>query len=392
LKLCDITQFYAPRSGGVKRYLHEKIRFIQTRAEHHQHVLIFPGARNEITTSERSRIYSIASPLASRSSRYRVLLNLRAVSEILERERPDIIESADPYQLGWSTAAIARMLRIPAIAFYHSHFSEAYLQPLAECFGARGTQLVEAAARQYVRELYNRFALTLVSSFALAATLREWGIRNVRAVHLGVDTTVFYANTNTAGTRDSLGLPTASTLLLYVGRLATEKNVPLLLEAFAILDRRRPGEFHLLVIGDGRERARLEQLKRSSAAVTWIPYCADPADLARYYRAADLFVHSGIRETFGLAALESQACGTPVVGIAGSRMDEVILHDQSFWAPEKTPAALAGAIEAAARQDLAAIGLTASHAVREQYAWPHVFEQLFCIYAEVCAEYRRPTE
>jgi alpha-1,6-mannosyltransferase len=243
-----------------------------------------------------------------------------------------------------------------------------------------------------VRELYNRFALTLVSSFALAATLREWGIRNVRAVHLGVDTTVFYANTNTAGTRDSLGLPTASTLLLYVGRLATEKNVPLLLAAFAILDRRRPGEFHLLVIGDGRERARLEQLKRSSAAVTWIPYCADPADLARYYRAADLFVHSGIRETFGLAALESQACGTPVVGIAGSRMDEVILHDQSFWAPEKTPAALAGAIEAAARQDLAAIGLTASHAVREQYAWPHVFEQLFCIYAEVCAEYRRPTE
>ena len=65
--------------------------------------------------------------------------------------------------------------------------------------------------------------------------------------------------------------------------------------------------------------------KRACPNVTWMRYCTDSFDLARYYRAADLFVHPGTQETFGLVALESQACGTPVVGIRGSYMDRIIL-------------------------------------------------------------------
>ena len=100
MKLCDLTQFYSPLSGGVKRYLHEKIRYIQ-RATTDQHLLVIPGARSERIESERSRIYTIRSPLFSRRSRYRALLNLRAIEEILEQEKPDLIESGDPYQLAW---------------------------------------------------------------------------------------------------------------------------------------------------------------------------------------------------------------------------------------------------------------------------------------------------
>jgi alpha-1,6-mannosyltransferase len=109
-------------------------------------------------------------------------------------------------------------------------------------------------------------------------------------------------------------------------------------------------------------------------------------ELARYYRAADLFVHPGTQETFGLVALESQACGTPVVGIRGSRLDGIILHDQQGWAETDSPAALAEAIEQFSRRDLRALGATAVKGVAE-YSWPHVFERLFCIYREVCANY-----
>jgi len=100
LKLCDLTQFYSPLSGGVKRYVHEKIRYIQ-RATDDEHVLIIPGSTTEMIEAERSRIYSVRSPLLSRTSRYRALLNLRAIEEILERERPHLIESGDPYQVAW---------------------------------------------------------------------------------------------------------------------------------------------------------------------------------------------------------------------------------------------------------------------------------------------------
>jgi alpha-1,6-mannosyltransferase len=382
LKICDLTQFYSPLSGGVKRYVHEKINYIQTKSPEDEHVLIIPGAKTEVIAGERSRIYSIRSPLVSRSARYRALLNLRAIGKILERERPDLIESGDPYQVGWKAVSVGRSLKIPVVGFYHSHFPEAYLRGPA--------RVLLSAAQKYVRQLYNRFEATLVPSPHLARVLENWGVRNVRAVNLGVNTEIFSpVPDDAAETRRSLGIGADRKLLLYIGRLAPEKNTEALFAAFEILARRRPHEFALLVIGDGPQRGRLHQLQSQNDTVKWIQYCTDGAELARYYRAADLFVHPGLQETFGLVALESQACGTPVVGIRGSYMDRIIFHEQDSWARENTAAALADAIEESSGKDLKSLGTAAASAAAERYAWPWVFDGLLCIYREVCAHYRR---
>jgi alpha-1,6-mannosyltransferase len=389
LKICDLTQFYSPLSGGVKRYVHEKIDFIQNRSPEDAHVLIVPGGKTEVLAGERSRIYSIRSPLISRSSRYRALIDLRAVGEILERERPDIIESADPYQVGWKAVSAGKELRIPVVAFYHSHFPEAYLRGASKLLGKRGAKSLMAASRSYVRKLYNRFEATLVPSPRLASVLKEWGLANVREADLGVNTERFCpAPADTKQIRSSLGIAPDTKLLLYVGRLSPEKNTATLFKAFEILAKRRPGAFHLLVIGDGPQREQLRRLEAQTDSVHWIQYCADSLELARYYRAADAFVHPGTQETFGLVSLESQACGTPVVGIAGSQMDRIIFHEQDSWARESTPEALAEAIAQFVTGDLKAMGKAAAQAAAERHAWPQVFERLFCIYREVCADYK----
>lgn len=389
MKLCDLTQFYSPLSGGVKRYVHEKINYIQTRTSD-EHVLIIPGGKTEVVESERSRIYSIHSPLLSRTSRYRALLNLRAVEQILERERPDLIESGDPYQMAWKAIATGRALRIPTVGFYHSHFPEAYLRSAAKFFGKTATEMVMDASQRYVCKLYNQFAATLVPSDRLARLLEKWGVRNVKAVNLGVNTEVFRPEPpDGAATRDSLGISRDCLLLLYVGRLAPEKNTQTLFKSFALLAQRRPEDFHLLVIGDGAQREQLARLREQTKSVTQIQYCTDSGELARYYRTADLFVHPGIQETFGFVALESQACGTPVVGIRGSYMDRIIFHDQESWARENTPEALADAIEEFSGKNLQRLGRDASRLAEERYAWPRVFERFFCIYREVCFNYRR---
>ena len=139
MKLCDLTQFYSPLSGGVKRYVHEKIRYIQ-RSTDDEHILIIPGPTTEIMEAERSRIYSVRSPLLSRTSRYRALLSLRAIEEILERERPHLIESGDPYQVAWKAIASGVGLRIPVVGFYHSHFPEAYLRTTERYLGRTATE------------------------------------------------------------------------------------------------------------------------------------------------------------------------------------------------------------------------------------------------------------
>jgi alpha-1,6-mannosyltransferase len=389
MKVCDLTQFYSPVSGGVKRYLQEKVAYLHTHTTEDRHILIIPGAEDGMTEEGRARTYTIRSPLVSRTSRYRALLRLEAVERILERENPDVIESGDPYQVAWKAVASGEALRIPVIGFYHSHFPEAYFRSVGKFFGATATEFVMDLSRRYVRNLYNRFARTLVPSPALGALLRDWGVENVENIDLGVNTAIFKPDPDdSAPTRRELVIPDGRVLLLYVGRLAAEKNTRILFEAFEMLNRENPNRFHLMAIGDGSQRSYLQELKSTTDAVTWLPYCADMSQLARYYRAADLFVHPGVQETFGLVALESQACGTPVVGIAGSYMDRIIFNSQQDWARENSASALAHAIREASDANLATTGEATSRKVRELYSWTTVFDRLFAIYRKVVEDYR----
>ncbi len=391
MKICDLTQFYSPVSGGVKRYLHEKVAYLHAHTSQDRHILIVPGPEDSTVEEGRSRVYTIRSPLVSRTSRYRALLRLEAVERILEREMPDIIESGDPYQVAWKAVASGGALRIPVVAFYHSHFPEAYFRSAGKFFGRTATEFVMDLSRRYVCTLYNRFARTLVPSPALGDLLRDWGVHNVENIDLGVNTAVFKPEPNDcAATRADLGIPPGRILLLYVGRLAAEKNTRVLFEAFELLSLQQPGRFHLLAIGDGGQRGRLQDLQSATGAVTWHSYCADMDRLARFYRAADLFVHPGVQETFGLVALESQACGTPVVGIAGSYMDRIIFNSQQDWARENSGPALAQAIQESADANLAHTGRATSSKVRSLYSWTSVFDRLFAIYRQVVKDYRQP--
>jgi alpha-1,6-mannosyltransferase len=383
MKICDLTQFYSPVSGGVKRYISEKIAWMRRARPDDRHVLIIPGEQNACRDDGLARTYTIRSPLVSRTARYRALLNLTAVEEILEKERPDVIESGDPYQVAWKALASGDALGIPVVAFYHSHFPEAYLRTIDKFFGHIAVDITRDIARRYVRELYNRFAATIVPSPALARLLQDWGVRNTRLGELGVDTALFHAKADPDETRQvraALDIADDQILLLYVGRLAPEKNVTTLFDAFAQLDASR---FALVVVGDGSERRHLARVRERNENVHWLPYQGDGRQLARLYRAADLFVHPGVQETFGLVALESQASGTPVVGIRGSYMDRIIFTDQEHWAAENSPNALAEAIRVMAKRDLATEGRAAAARVHQFYGWDRVFERLFGVYAEV---------
>lgn len=395
MKICDLTQFYSPVSGGVKRYLEQKAAFLRRHFPEDRHVLIIPGEETRRIEHEGAVRHTIRSPLVSRTSRYRVLLNLPLVERIIEEERPDIIESGDPYQMAWKAIYTGRALGIPVVGFYHSHFPEAYIRSVAKFLGKLALHIATDAAERYVRHLYTRFERTLVPSPGLAELLRRWGVHNAVNIDLGVDTEVFRPAVSEeawreerAGLEQELGIPAGRVLLLYVGRLAPEKNVRVLFEAFALLQRMRPGRYHFLAVGEGTLRGALMKLQESVGGVTWAPYCADARRLARYYRAADLLTHPSLNETFGLVTLESQACGTPVVGIRGSYMDRIIFTDQRHWAAENSPQSLAEAIERLAGQDLRAAGLAAAKTVRERYSWDSVFARLRGIYEEVIGGYR----
>lgn len=384
--ICDLTQFYSPFSGGVRRYVAEKAAHLE--ASGHRHVLIVPGEKTERTQEGGRTVYTIESPLVSRTARYRALLNLNLVEEALVREQPDLIESGDPYQVAWKAIASGRALGIPTVGFYHSHFPDAVFRSVAKYFGSISVMMAEEIGRRYVTSLYNRFERTLVPSQGLTDLLRSWGLENVETLELGVDTRIFFPDAEEGrAARRKLGWPEDRQVLLYVGRLNPDKNVRRLLESFAILYESDPGRFHLAVVGDGMLRGALQRLQETTGAVSWLQFCNGSAELAEIYRAADFFVHPGVKETFGLVTLESQACGTPVVGISGSYMDAINFSGLHNWSSDDDPEALATAIRSIANEDLQVTGLRAAASVASRYSWDDVFKRLFAVYREVIASY-----
>lgn len=381
MKICDVTQFYSEVGGGVRRYLTEKRNYIRDYTQD-EHVLIVPGERTETLREGRLTTCTVASPRINSSSRYRILFNVKQAKQMVFDEKPDIIESGDPYQLGWGMLDAAQQLQIPIAGFYHSHFPEAYLRTVLKYCGPWLRDVVMAYAEDYICRLYDRLDLTLVPSEFLAQVLAGWGVRNTAAVHLGVNTQIYYPKARNPDVRRALGIQESSKLLLYVGRLAGEKNTATLLESIRYLEQSGPKDLEFLIIGDGAQRDALLRYQSTHPRLHWITYCNDSQQLADYYRAADLFVHPGVCETFGLVALESQACGCPVVGIRGSYMDANIFSGLEHWANKNDPLTLAQTILRFLELDLSQLGKNASREVSERYAWPQVFGRIWSLYAQ----------
>src|SRR4029077_20630732 len=130
---------------------------------------------------------------------------------------------------------------------------------------------------------------------------------------LGVDPEVFSPAHRGTPLPRRLGLAHDARVLVYAGRFAEEKNLPVLLQAFARLG----APYHLLLIGG-------ERATRPAPNVTMIPYRRDSVELAQWLASADALVHAGTKETFGLVILEAMACGRPVVAARAGAFPEFV--------------------------------------------------------------------
>jgi alpha-1,6-mannosyltransferase len=327
-------------------------------------------------------VYRIHSPQIDGTCEYRAIINLERVREIIRAEKPDLIECADPYQLAWMILNETREMNIPAVAFYHSHFPEACFG-FVRRFGTRLASSVNKYSKLYVNLLHNRFRHTFVPSASLAEVLTAWGVENVVAVDLGVDTAIFRPGPREEERRSELNVEEDQIFLLYVGRLAFEKNLHTLVRAFGLLDDVSPGKYRLHFIGQGSLGNELRALSKKRPRISIQSYLSDSADLVRNYRAADIFVHPGVHETFGLVTLEAQACGLPVIGIRGTFMDSLAFSGLDYWASENSPESLAFAISKFSNLPMVEVGRKASQIAHHHYSWAEVFKRLFALYDAV---------
>lgn len=350
MHIADITLFFAPHSGGVKRYLLAKHRHLTGRAGV-RHSLLVPGTA---TGEPAPGVFTRAEWSIACAGGYRVPLRPARWRRALVELKPDVIEVGDPYHLAWAALGAARECGAITVAFAHSDLPRMIASRFGRGFGR--------AADAYLRRLYSRFDLIQAPSRLIAQRLRESGIARIVVQPLGVDADVFHPACRDPCLRRELGLADDIRLSIFAGRMAREKDVPLLLRTFARLGRRH----HLILVG-GEHREAL------SANATMLPYEQDPARLARLLASADALVHAGAQETFGLIAVEAMACGLPVVGVRAGALPELIDESVGALAEAGDEGSLCAAIERVYSGDAALMGRRARQRVERRYAWAQVF-------------------
>ncbi|MGW7278497.1 glycosyltransferase [Streptomyces sp. NPDC054844] len=314
LRIVRLANFVAPASGGLRTALRELGKGF--RAAGHDPVLVVPGEHADDRETEQGRVITLPGPLLPGTGGYRVLTGRRRVAALLEALAPDRLEVSDRTTLRW-TGKWARRARIPAVMVSHES-TDGVL---------RTWGLPEEAARRTADALNTRTAHTYArvvctTEFAEREFVRI-GARNVVRAPLGVDLTGRHPALRDPGLR-ARHARVDETLLVMCSRLSVEKRPGTALDALAALLRR--GERAVLVVaGDGPLRPRLEQRARERGLpVTFLGHVADRGLLGTLQASADVCLAPGPAETFGLAALEAMACGTPVVASASSALPEVI--------------------------------------------------------------------
>jgi glycosyltransferase involved in cell wall biosynthesis len=212
--------------------------------------------------------------------------------------------------------AAARKLQLPTTSSFHTNF-DSYSQHY-------GIGLLKSPIDSYLRKLHNRTQATMVPTRALVNELQARGYTNVTLLSRGVDTTLFQPSKRSSALRASWGVQDNALVVLLVGRLAKEKNVELVVSAYAAMRQRMPGA-KLVFVGDGPLREALAQ----SCPDAHFAGVRKGEDLAAHYASADLFLFPSLTETFGNVVPEALASGLAVLSYAHAAAAELITSNRN---------------------------------------------------------------
>ncbi|MFI8084884.1 glycosyltransferase [Kitasatospora sp. NPDC086009] len=359
LRIVRVANFVTPVSGGLRtalRHLGEGYR-----AAGHTPVLVVPGERRTEEETGQGLVVTLPGPVLPGSGGYRLLTDRRALAHELTRLAPDRLEVSDRTTLRW-TGGWARRHGLRSVMVSHESAAG-----LLRTWGLPGPLATAAADRLNFRTARSYDTVVCTTDWA-AAEFRRLGVRNLAQAPLGVDLTAMRPLTaaERADERARYADP-GQALLVLCSRLSAEKHPERAVDALAELSSGGLPAV-LVVAGTGPLRSRLAtRAGRLRLPVRFLGHVAGRGALARLLGCADVVLAPGPVETFGLAALEALACGTPVAVSRSSALPALV--GPAGVAADDTGAGFAGAArELLARPEEER--RAAARARAEQYGWP----------------------
>ena len=319
MKIVDIAEFYSEHGGGVRTYLHQKLE--ASAAQGCETAIIAPGAEDRVEQRPGGRVIWVKSPTHPLDHRYhwlKVLGGGKAIHEVLDSERPEIVEASSTWQGGW----IAARWKGEALKSLFLHQDPVAVYPqtfLGRGLGADRVDRMFGWFWRYLDNLSQRFDTSVVSGEWLADKLDRFGVRRPTAIPFGIEKGTFSPDHRCEQARMAMladcGLEGReaedAALIVAVSRHHPEKRIGTLMKAFEEVRAERP--LGLYLIGDGPSRRWVESRAAQIPNIHIAGVIRDRGELATKLASADFMLHGGAAETFGLVVAEALCSGLPIV-------------------------------------------------------------------------------
>jgi glycosyltransferase involved in cell wall biosynthesis len=375
MNIAVVSETYPPEINGVSLFMH---RVVEALAKSHAVELIRPkqsGPSIYAASDHLAEILVPGMPLPRYQGLRFGLPVKRLIARAWTRQRPEVVHISTEGPLGWAALAAANEMRIPVVADYHTHFPR-------YCAHYGLAWLTQFAVR-YLRRFHNKAWCTVVPSQSTLEDLEQLGFHNIRVIERGVDTHIFNPDRRSETLRASWGVAPDDPVVIYVGRIAAEKNLPQLVDSFYAIRQRHP-RAKLVLVGDG---PMTEPLRHKFPEFVFCGFKTGP-ELGEHYASGDLFLFPSMSETFGNVVTEAMASGLAVVAYDYAAARQHIRHEVSgLLVPYNDGAAFTRtAVELAGDANRIATLRKAAVQSIAAVTWEHILDQFESLLEEAVSD------
>ncbi len=312
MKILMVSDVYFPRVNGVSTSIMTLRRELKELG--HEVTLIVPAyGMNETAESDIIRIGG-RKVLMDPEDRLMSYRELKRLPELLAGRSFDLLHIHTPFQAHYTGVRLARHLGIPCVETYHTFFEE-YLYHYIPFLPK---SLMRYVARYFSRRQCTQIDGLILPSIAMEEALQRYGVDTFRKIiPTGIELSDFdYCDRHSFRHKHNIALDRP--VIVYVGRVAFEKNIEFLLIMLSQLRHNLP-DILMIIAGEGPAESRLKRMVEGldlSANVMFVGYLERASELPACYNAGDAFVFASRTETQGLVLLEAMALGVPVVSTA----------------------------------------------------------------------------
>ncbi len=339
MKIGIFTDSYLPYTSGV-------VRSIQTFTEEltrmgHAVYIFAPKYKNYDQETRVFRFASIPSP-TNRDFTLALPFSLKFRPTIKQLDL-DLIHVHSPFLLGRLGARYARKMGVPLVFTYHTMIEQyVHYVPFTQSTSKDIAHLAQSVSKDLAQKLSRNFCnlcdMVTVPTGVIAGYLHEIGVKTpIKIVPSGINTAEYKKGHN-KWLQQKFNVPPDSKVLLFVGRLGQEKNIPFLLESFKLI-KSEIDESILVIVGRGPEEEELKKMTAELVLKDSVIFTGNlaPADVINCYAGSHLFVFPSVTETQGLVIIEAKAAGLPVVAVSAYGAKEMVEDGDDGYLTDLSP-------------------------------------------------------